>query len=138
MSFNCVIVTPEQQVLDQEVAQVVFPAHDGQVGILTDRAPLLAKLGAGELRLTPAGAGGGGSAGGARRFFVEGGIAQMKDNRLTILTTAAVPADEIDTEAARAELAEATARRVTPELPQEDRQRAIDRARAKLAVAGQR
>jgi F-type H+-transporting ATPase subunit epsilon len=86
MSFNCVIVTPEQQVLDQQVSSVVFPAYDGKIGVLTDRAPLLAKLGAGELRLTT-------TANQQRRFNVRGGIAQMKDNRLTILTNEATPVE---------------------------------------------
>ena len=45
MAFQCVIVTPEAQVFDQQVTQAIVPAHDGLVGILTDRAPLLVKLG---------------------------------------------------------------------------------------------
>jgi F-type H+-transporting ATPase subunit epsilon len=81
MAFNCVVVTPDQQVADQQCTQVIFPAYDGQIGILTNRAPLLAKLGKGELRLQPAG-------GGAEKtYMIEGGVAQMKDNKLTILTT---------------------------------------------------
>ena len=51
MSFQCTVVTPEQQVLDETVTQAILPAHDGQIGILTDRAPLLVKLGVGPLRL---------------------------------------------------------------------------------------
>ena len=51
MSFQVVIVTPEQQVLDETVTQAILPAHDGQIGILTDRAPLLVKLGQGPLQL---------------------------------------------------------------------------------------
>src|SRR5438477_6115855 len=74
MAFQCTLVTPEQQVLDEKVTQVILPAHDGKIGILTDRAPLLVKLGAGALRLD--------LAVGQKRFLnIEGGIAQMKDNR---------------------------------------------------------
>ena len=40
MSFQCTVVTPEQQILDETVTQVILPAHDGQMGILTGRAPL--------------------------------------------------------------------------------------------------
>jgi F-type H+-transporting ATPase subunit epsilon len=82
MAFKCVVVTPEQQMFDETITQAIVPAHDGQVGILTDRAPLLVKLGAGELRLDLAG-------GQSRRFTIKGGIAQMKDNVLTILTNEA-------------------------------------------------
>ena len=111
MAFNCVVVTPEEQVIDQPVSQVVFPAHDGQIGILTDRAPLLAKIGVGELRLTP-------TNGQTKSFFVDGGIAQMKDNKLTVLTTQAIPVEELSAETARAELAEASgARSLTRRAP---------------------
>jgi F-type H+-transporting ATPase subunit epsilon len=128
MPFRCVIVTPEQQVLDEALTQAILPAHDGLVGILTDRAPLLAKLGQGPLRVDLAG-------GQTRHFYVEGGIAQMKDNRLTILTNQATPASEIDAEAARAEYAEAVARKVTDRHTVEDRERELARARAKQQLA---
>ena len=131
MPFRCVIVTPEQQVLDESLNQAILPAHDGLVGILTDRAPLLVKLGQGPLRVDLAG-------GQTQNFYVEGGVAQMKDNRLTILTSQATPAAEIDAEAARAEYAEAAARRVTPEYTAEDRERQLARARAKQQVAAGR
>ncbi len=86
MAFKCVVVTPEQQMFDETITQAIVPAHDGQIGILTDRAPLLVKLGKGELRLDLSG-------GQSRRFQIKGGIAQMKDNRLTILTDEAVAPD---------------------------------------------
>ena len=38
MAFHVVIVTPEQQVLDESVSQAILPAHDGEIGVLTDRA----------------------------------------------------------------------------------------------------
>src|SRR5436190_9658574 len=83
MSFQCTVVTPEEQSFDQTVTQAILPAHDGQIGILTDRAPLLVKLGQGPLRLDLA-------SGGRQLFYIEGGVAQMKDNRLTILTNEAL------------------------------------------------
>ena len=128
MPFRCVIVTPEQQVLDESLNQAILPAHDGLVGILTDRAPLLVKLGQGPLRVDLA-------VGQTRHFYVEGGIAQMKDNNLTILTSEATPASEIDAEAARAEYNEAVARRITADNTAEDRARQLTRARAKQQLA---
>jgi F0F1-type ATP synthase epsilon subunit len=62
----------------------------------------------------------------------------MKDNRLTVLTNDAVAADEIDAEAARAEYAEAVARRITDPHSAEDRDKQLKRARAKQHLAGQR
>jgi len=131
MAFRCTIVTPEEQVLDESLTQAILPAHDGLLGILTDRAPLLAKLGQGPLRVDLA-------AGGSRHFYIEGGIAQMKDNNLTILTNEATPANEIDAEAARAEYNEAVARRITDAHSFDDRQKQMARARAKQELAGRK
>jgi F-type H+-transporting ATPase subunit epsilon len=128
MAFNCVVVTPEQQMLDQQVTQVIFPAYDGQIGILTNRAPLLAKLGIGELKADLVG-------GGEKSFFIAGGVAQMKDNKLTVLTTEAIAREEIDAESARAQLAEATARTATDRESAEDRTRQMERARKMVELA---
>src|SRR3954465_11006588 len=129
MSFQCVLVTPEQQVLDETVTQAIVPAHDGQVGILTGRSPILVKLGTGELRVD--------LPGGQRRFyFVDGGVAQMKDNKLTILSTDAAPASAINAETARAEDAEAEARKPTDAKTTAERAHQMARARAKQALAG--
>jgi F-type H+-transporting ATPase subunit epsilon len=128
MAFQCVIVTPEQQALDESASQAIVPAWDGQIGILTGRAPLLVKLGLGALRVDLAG-------GRSRTFVIDGGIAQMKDNRLTILTNEATASDEIDLAAARAEYAEAEARVPTDEKTREDRRHQMDRARIKQAAA---
>jgi F-type H+-transporting ATPase subunit epsilon len=128
MSFQCTVVTPEQKVLDETVTQVILPTHDGQLGILTNRAPILVRLGAGTLRVDVQG-------GPARRFFVAGGIAQMVGNKLTVLTDEAAPAGEINAEAARAELAEATARVPTDEKSKQERRRTMQKARAKVAAA---
>src|SRR2546421_6214821 len=131
MAFHVVIVTPEQQVLDETVTQAILPAHDGEIGILTGRAPLLVKLGQGRLQLDLQG-------GAKRLMYVEGGIAQMKDNDLTVLTQVAVPANEISADAAKAELAEATAQRITDEKTFEDRQRRLQRARSMQDLAGRK
>lgn len=129
MAFQCTVVTPEAQVLDGSVNQVILPAHDGLVGILTDRAPLLVKLGTGPLRIDlPDGR--------KQYFFIDGGVAQMKDNKLTVLTQEAVPTEEIDAEAARAEYNEAVARRATDAKAVEDRQHQLQRGRAKMDLAG--
>jgi F-type H+-transporting ATPase subunit epsilon len=131
MAFQCTLVTPEQQVLDESCSQVILPAFDGEIGILTDRAPLLAKLGVGILRIDLAG-------GQKRQYFVDGGIAQMKDNRLTVLTTEATLPENIDAETARAEFNEASARRGTDPKSLDDRQRAMQRGRVKQEIVARR
>jgi F-type H+-transporting ATPase subunit epsilon len=71
MAFQCVVVTPDVQLFDAQVSQVILPAHDGQMGILTDRAPMLARLGLGQLRVDVAG-------GASQTFLVDGGVAQKR------------------------------------------------------------
>ena len=50
-NFNCAIVTPSEQILDDEVVEVEFPQWDGQRGILTGAAPFVGRLGTGRLRI---------------------------------------------------------------------------------------
>jgi F-type H+-transporting ATPase subunit epsilon len=128
MAFQCVIVTPEQQAFDESITQAIVPAHDGKIGILTDRAPLLVKLGIGALELDLAG-------GQRRTLFIDGGIAQMKDNRLTIVTNEALEPSQIDVESARAEFNEASAQKTTDQKSYDDRQHRMQRARAMQELA---
>ncbi len=120
MAFQCVVVTPEQQALDASVTQAIIPAHDGLIGILTGRAPILMKIGTGPLRVDLAG-------GEKRYYFIDGGVAQMNNNQLTILTQEATPADQINYEAAKAAYAEAAGRAVTDAQGREERQHQMDR-----------
>jgi F-type H+-transporting ATPase subunit epsilon len=129
-TFHVSVITPERAVLETEATFVAFPAWDGEVGILRNRAPLLTKLGAGELRVT--------TGEGERRLYVEGGFAQMVENRLTILTEQAREAAEID--AAEAARARAEAERIegTGEAAVAARDKALDRARVKERLAARR
>ncbi len=131
MSFKCVLISPERMVLDESVTQAIVPAFDGLIGFLDGRAPILLKLGIGPLRLDFPG-------GKQRLFLVEGGIAQMKGAALTILTQTAIPAEEITPDSARAEFAEASARRITDEASFETRQAGLRRAAVKAELSGRR
>ncbi len=128
-SLQCVVVTPERAVLDEAVDFVALPMFDGELGVLPGRAPLIGRLGYGELRTKQ----------GAReqRFFVDGGFAQVRDNVVTVLTPRALKAEEIsEAEAARA-LEAARAPGKTP-AEQEAQLRAQGRARAQLRIARRR
>ena len=72
------VVSPERTLFEGEAESLIAPAFDGQVGILTDHAPMLTLLGNGELRLT--------SAGGDRKFTVSGGFLEVADNRVRVVT----------------------------------------------------
>ena len=127
-TFHLSVITPERAVLEAEATFVAFPAHDGEVGILHDRAPLLYRLGTGLLRAD--------TVEGERRLLVDGGFAQMVENRLTILTDLARRPEEIDRAAAAAALAAAEALPGVTEAEFAQRQRALARARAQLKLAG--
>jgi F-type H+-transporting ATPase subunit epsilon len=72
------IISPEAVLYEGDADSLVAPAYDGEIGILTGHAPLMALLGSGELRL-----GGGGS---ARRFAVSGGFLQVLNNDVRVVT----------------------------------------------------
>ncbi len=130
MAFQCSVVTPERAVLECEARSVVFPAHDGEMGILTDRAPLLCQLGIGPLRVDEAG-------GETHVLAIDGGFAQMVDNRLTILTEQAREASEVDREATRKALEAAMAREAHSESDYARRAKDIQRARTQLKLTAE-
>ncbi len=93
------LVTPDRLLLDATAAAVELPALTGYMEALYGAAPLLAELGAGEVRLH------GGSAG-EQRFFVAWGFVEVLPERVTILAETALHPEEISTAEARAELQE--------------------------------
>jgi F-type H+-transporting ATPase subunit epsilon len=125
-TVQCVIVTPERAVLDEAADFVALTMFDGELGVLAGRAPLIGRLGFGELRTRRGQA--------IRRFFVDGGFAQVRANVVTVLTPKATRAEDIDTAAATRALEAAKAPAHSLE-EQATRQKNQDRARAQLRVA---
>jgi F-type H+-transporting ATPase subunit epsilon len=124
--LKCVVVTPERALLDEAADFVALPLYDGELGVLPGRAPLIGRLGYGELRIRRAGA--------TQRFFVDGGFAQVRDNVITVLTSRAMKAEEIDPAAVERVLEETRQPAPTPD-EQEARLKAQERARSQLRVA---
>ncbi|HEY5054936.1 MAG TPA: ATP synthase F1 subunit epsilon [Acidobacteriaceae bacterium] len=93
------LVTPDRLLLDATAEAVELPGLTGYMEALYGAAPLLAELGAGEVRLH------GGSAG-EQRFFVAWGFVEVLPERVTILAETAMHPEEIDTTKAREEMAE--------------------------------
>src|SRR6185503_3512866 len=121
-TFHCTVITPERPVLEREATFVAFPAFDGEMGVLPHRAPILAKLGAGELRVE--------SPEGNADFFINGGFAQMVDDKLTLLTEEAKPKAELDRVKAAQDLAAALALPSGDPTQAATRDKAVVRARA--------
>lgn len=130
-TFQCSIVTPERAVLETEATSVTIPAHDGAIGILRGRAPLLCQLGIGTLTVEgPAG---------REVFFVDRGFAQMVDNKLTVLTEQARRPAEIKRQEVQDALSEAEAMAFhgSDDIWSDKRSVAIRRAKSQLKVLDQ-
>ncbi len=96
-------VSPEDILYSGEGSQVVARTRGGgEIAFLTGHEPFIGSLVPCEVRVTEDG-------GDVRRFAVRGGFVSVTGSKVTVLSDAAVPADEIDVAATRAELAEAMA-----------------------------
>src|SRR6202012_1134340 len=90
------LVTPDRVLLDATASAVELPSMSGYLEALYGAAPLLAELGAGEVRLH------GGSAG-EQTFFVAWGFVEVLPERVTILAEQALKPTEIDVNEAQKE-----------------------------------
>jgi F-type H+-transporting ATPase subunit epsilon len=95
--MKCIVVTPEKTVLNQDSTFVVLPLADGEYGVLPQHAPLIARLGAGELRIT-------GTDGQLTHYYIEGGFAEVLDDTVALLSMVAMPAKDLDLVQAEAQL----------------------------------
>ena len=93
------LVSPDRLLLDATAEAVELPSSSGYLEALYGAAPLLAELGAGEVRLH------GGSAG-EQKFFVAWGFVEVLPERVTILAETALHPNEIDRVEAQNELQE--------------------------------
>ena len=125
--LHCVVVTPETTLFDEAVDFVALPLFDGELGVLPGRAPLIGRLGYGELRTVVGGA--------TKSYYIDGGFAQVRDDVVTILTSNALPADRIDRVNAADSLAKAEALHPTTDAAFVERDRILERSRAQLRIA---
>lgn len=75
--INCSILTPERLIYEGDVGFAVVQAHDGEMGFLYGHSPLISILGIGEIRLN--------NPKSVEYLVVEGGVVQIKNNKLIIL-----------------------------------------------------
>ncbi|MDR2755253.1 MAG: ATP synthase F1 subunit epsilon [Planctomycetaceae bacterium] len=101
--MKCLVVTPEKTVLDMNATFVVLPLIDGEYGVLSGHTPLVARLGAGELRIT-------GTDNQLTSYYVEGGFVEILDNTVALLSMHAMPSKDLDVTRAKEQLANALAR----------------------------
>jgi F-type H+-transporting ATPase subunit epsilon len=122
-----VVVTPEKTLFDEWVDFVSLPLFDGELGVMPGRAPLIGRLGFGELR-TKVHAD-------VRRYFVDGGFAQVRNNVVTVLTNRAIPAGQVDVPAATRDLETLDKMRVVTDIEYAEHEKAVARARGMIRVA---
>ena len=94
MALILEIVTPEARVYSETVDTVVIPTVEGEVGILPGHIPLVAQVGAGELRATKGNV--------TQLLVVGGGFAQVSGDKVSILADSAIQEEKIDENAVAA------------------------------------
>jgi F-type H+-transporting ATPase subunit epsilon len=100
--------------------------YDGELGVLHGRAPLIGRLGFGELRIRQGDH--------VKRFYIDGGFVQVRADVVSVLTDRALRPEQIKVKEASEVLALSLTLAATPEEQEEHLQSAA-RARAQLRVA---
>ena len=126
--LQLVIVTPERTVFDEPTSALRFLLFDGQIGILPGRAPLVGRLGYGELKATTA-------SGSEKSFFIDGGFVQVKGQIVSILTARAIPSEDVKRADGEEALKKASALPGTTDQQAATKAREIERARRLLSLA---
>ena len=113
--------------LDETAEMVIVPMFDGELGVLQGRAPIIGRLGAGELRLKTGDV--------SKRWFVEAGFVQVRSNVVTVLTANARPATEVTSEMADKARTDAEALPAGNAVERANKAKARDRAAGMKKVA---
>ena len=133
MSLKVRVIAPDRTVWENEAQEVILPSTTGQLGILSDHAPLLTALDTGVLRVRP-----------EKEWVaiaIMGGFAEVDNNEVKVLVKAAEQGDAIDLEAARTEYEKAR-ERIDLAQKGDDRQeqiqskQALKECRARFQAAG--
>jgi F-type H+-transporting ATPase subunit epsilon len=93
-TFHFDLVSPEKLAFSGEVDQVDVPGLEGDFGVLAGHAPVVAAIRPGILTVIVGGQ--------KQKIIVLGGLAEVAEDRLTVLADVATSIDELD----RAEFAE--------------------------------
>ena len=96
-TFHFDLVSPEKLAFSGEVDQVDVPGLEGDFGVLAGHAPVVAAVRPGILTISTGGA--------HQKVIVLGGLAEVSDNRLTVLADVATSIQDVD----RAQFAETIA-----------------------------
>jgi F-type H+-transporting ATPase subunit epsilon len=127
-SLRCIVVTPETTVVDAHADFVTLTLADGEYGVAPAHAPMIGRLGYGELRIR--------SGDSTQRYYADGGFVQVLNNVVSVLTNRAVPAAMLDAATINEQLHAAQSRPAAGSEQLAIRERLISQARGQLRVAG--
>ena len=91
--LNLEIVTPEKKVFDETVDSVSIPTSSGDVGIMTNHAPMISALRSGILTYVKSGQ--------SEKMVISGGFVEISNNKVSILADFAETADDVDADTAK-------------------------------------
>jgi F-type H+-transporting ATPase subunit epsilon len=97
------LVTPERILCETDATAVELPSKSGYMEVLYGHAPLMAELGAGDVRIHQ-GSGIESSSPETTRYNVSWGFVEVLPNRVTILASDALKPEEIDVPRAEQQL----------------------------------
>jgi F-type H+-transporting ATPase subunit epsilon len=131
-TLHAKVLTPEGAVFDGDVEQLSTRTAVGELGVLANHVPVLARLRPTELRLHMPG-------GEIQRWAQAEGWLQVFANQATVLVGEAIPPDQLDTESLRSRVQDAEQRLAEAEegsgaYAQAEKDK--ERAEAFLEVAG--
>ncbi len=125
--IQVVVVTPEKTAVDEMVDSATIPMLDGEAGVLPGHAPMIGRLGPGELRVK--------SGSKEDGFYVDGGFVQIADNVVSVLTGKSMPVADIDLASAREALKKAEEMDGSKFELAELRNKAMNQARTQIRLA---
>ncbi|MGI9429179.1 MAG: ATP synthase F1 subunit epsilon [Bythopirellula sp.] len=126
-TLRCVVVTPEETVLDTTADFIALPLFDGEVGIGVHHSAMIGRMGYGELRIRTGEE--------TSRYYVDGGFVQVADNVVSVLTNRSVTVSTLDAEVAQEQLTTALGRKALGDDQISIRERSVSQARAQLRMA---
>ena len=87
--FKIEIVNPDKSYLSKDdVTEVIVPAFEGEMGILKDHISIISFLKPGIMKIY--------RNNNEEKFYIDDGIVEFKDNKLSILTSSIIKLDQIN------------------------------------------
>jgi len=125
--FKVKVLTPQKELVDAEVSEILLPAYDGEVGILGGHENFVGLLGTGVLKLV--------RQGNDYWFMISSGVFEVDRGNVTVLAEVgedakSVQASAADNEAKELETALAGKNLLDPEI--QTKHIALARAKARL------